>query len=602
MYQAPVKEIAFTLDAIADLTKDMAAGRYGELSDDLVDAILEEGGKFATDEIAPMHKIGDEVGSTLKDAVVTTPPGWTELYTAWREAGWNSLSGDPEYGGQGLPNLMSVAIQEMWNSGSVGFGLCPTLTIGAVEAIEAHGSDDLKATYLPKMISGEWTGSMNLTEPQSGSDLGGMKTKAVPQGDGTYRISGQKIYITYGEHDMTNNIVHLVLARLPDAPAGTRGISLFVVPKFLVNEDGTPGARNDVFCNGIEHKLGIHASPTCTMIYGDGFAEPEGDKGAIGWLVGEENRGLNCMFTMMNNARLMVGVQGVGIAEAATQTALGYAAERKQGYAIGADKAQGMTPIDRHPDVQRNLVTMKALTAASRAICYSCAQALDLAKLADSAEERKMWAERAAILTPLAKAYSTDAAERVASVGIQVHGGMGFVEETGAAKYLRDSKITQIYEGTNGIQAIDLVMRKLPLSEGSAVDALIADYQGHIDALRASNNPAFGRMAEVLGDAVESLWRTTAWMREQVAAGDVDKALASATPYQELFALVSGGALMAKSSLIAAQAEGAAFEAARIAVARFFVENLVVETGALEEVVTRTADQFADFDADMLTA
>jgi hypothetical protein len=338
------------------------------------------------------------------------------------------------------------------------------------------------------------------------------------------------------------------------------------------------------------------------MIYGDGFTQPHGSEGAIGWLVGEENRGLACMFTMMNNARLMVGVQGVGIAEAATQKALAYAQERRQGVAIGADEAAGASPISRHPDVQRNLMTMKALTAASRAICYSCAQALDLAKLAETAEERRKWADRGAILTPIAKSFSTDAAERVASLGVLVHGGMGYVEETGAAKYLRDSKITQIYEGTNGIQAIDLVMRKLPLAEGDAVDTLLAEYQQYIEDVRASNNPAFGRMAETLDEAMQSLKNATEWLRARAADGEAQKVLAGATPYQDLFALVSGGCLLAKTSLVATSVEGGAFEAARIAAARFFAENLTVAASGLEDVVTQTADQFADFTEEMLTA
>ncbi|MEM9107614.1 MAG: acyl-CoA dehydrogenase family protein, partial [Pseudomonadota bacterium] len=375
MYSAPVEDIAFTLKHVAGLQAALDEGYLGDLSDDLVDAILTEAGRFASEEIAPLAEEGEK-GTPLKDGVVTTPAGWSDLYKNWIAGGWNSLTGTPDYGGQGLPTMLSVATSEMWNSSSMAFSLCSLLTMGAVEALEAHASDDLKQTYLEKLISGEWTGTMNLTEPHAGSDLGVLKTRAEPVADGSYRIFGQKIYITYGEHDFADNIVHLVLARLPDAPPGTKGISLFLVPKFLINEDGSLGARNDLFCNGVEHKLGIHGSPTCTMIYGDGKF---GDQpGAIGWLIGEENRGLACMFTMMNNARLNVGIQGVAVAEAAYQKALEYAHERTQGKAPGW-QGEGMSPIIEHPDVQRNLLTMKALAQASRSISYSCAHAIDMA-------------------------------------------------------------------------------------------------------------------------------------------------------------------------------------------------------------------------------
>ncbi len=471
MYKAPVEEIAFTLKHVAGLGPALAAGDLGDLSDDLVDAILGEAGRFASDAIAPLAAIGDRQGARFSDGVVTMPDGWPALYRAWAEGGWNALTADPEFGGQGLPHMLHVAALEMWNGGSMAFAIGPTLTIGAVEALSVHGSAYLKETYLPKMVSGEWMGSMNLTEPQAGSDLGVMQTRAERRDDGTYRLFGQKIFITYGEHDFTDNIVHLVLARLPDAPAGTRGISLFLVPKFRVNPDGTLGPRNDAHCHSIEHKLGIHASPTCTMIFGDGRfgAEP----GAVGWLVGEENRGLACMFTMMNNARLAVGMQGVAIAEAATQKALAYAKERTQGKAPGW-QGSGMSPIVEHPDVARMLLTMKAMTQGARAITYACAHAVDMAH-AKTGEEGRHWAERASLLTPIAKSFATDTGVDVASLGVQVHGGMGFIEETGAARLYRDARIAPIYEGTNGIQAIDLVTRKLPLSEGRQVQGVIAE-------------------------------------------------------------------------------------------------------------------------------
>ncbi|MFB2604473.1 acyl-CoA dehydrogenase family protein, partial [Rhizobium phaseoli] len=476
MYKAPVEEIAFTLKHVAGMSEVMSSGLFGELGDDLVDAILSEAGRFATEEVAPLSDIGDRQGARLVDGEVRLPDGWRDIYRNWIAGGWNGLTAPQAFGGQALPDMLNVASLEMWNSGSMAFALAPTLTMGAIEAVHIHGSAALKETYLEKMVSGEWTGTMNLTEPHAGSDVGALKARAERRPDGSYRIFGQKIFITWGEHDAADNIIHLVLARLPDAPAGTRGISLFLVPKFLVNDDGSLGPRNDLFCHSLEHKLGIHGSPTCTMIYGDGRFG--GEKGAIGWLVGEENKGLACMFTMMNNARLAVGMQGVAIAEAATQKALAYARERTQGRAPGST-GPGMSPIVDHPDVARMLLTMKALTQGSRAISYACAHAIDMSRRAG---DSRHWQERAALLTPIAKAFSTDAGVEVASLGIQVHGGMGFIEETGAARYLRDARIAPIYEGTTGIQAIDLVTRKLPLSGGDQVMGFIAELKAIAEA------------------------------------------------------------------------------------------------------------------------
>jgi len=582
MYRAPVAEISHTLKQVADMKSAIESGQLGDLSEDLVDAVLEEAGKFASERIAPLNRDADMVGAKLENAVVTTPPGFAETYKDWSEGGWNAISGPEDFGGQGLPNMLAVAASEMWNSASMGFALCPLLTIGAIEALDTHGSDDLKAKYLEKLVSGEWTGTMNLTEPACGSDLAALKTQAKPAGDGTYRIFGQKIYITYGEHDMTENICHLVLARLPDAPAGTRGISLFLVPKFLVNDDGSLGERNDVFCQSIEHKMGIHGSPTCVMIYGDGFEGSE--PGAIGYLIGEENRGLACMFTMMNNARLNVGTQGVAIGEAAYQHALSYARERKQGKASGYE-AEGMAPIVHHPDVQRNLLTMKAMTNAARGICYSCAYALDMQHRSDG-DKAKMWAERAGILTPIAKAFSTDIGCDVASIGVQIHGGMGFIEETGAAQYMRDARINPIYEGTNGIQAIDLVTRKLPLSGGDAVKAYITDLRSIVENVRGSNADGFGRTAELLEQALNEVEETTDWLLAKLSAGELDAALAGATPYQRLFGLASGGCYLAKSAL-------GGNEKDRISLARFFAENFASECAALKHTVTGGAESLA---------
>ncbi len=572
MYRAPVSEISHTLRNLTGLGDAMRAGDMGELSDDLLDAILEEGGKFASDEVAPLSKPGDEHGAVLDDGVVTMPKGWGDLYRRWAEGGWNALTGPEEFGGQGLPMSLQTAAFEMWNSGSLAFGIGPTLTIGAIEALNAHASDDLKAKYLRQLVSGAWTGTMNLTEPQAGSDLNALKSRAEPVGDGSYRIFGQKIFITYGEHDMTDNIIHLVLARLPDAPAGQRGISLFLVPKFHVSDDGTIGPRNDVYCSGVEHKLGIHASPTCTMIYGDGKFGDE--PGAIGWLVGEENRGLACMFTMMNNARLLVGIQGVAVAEAAYQHALAYANERKQGKSP-QHTGEGMAPIVLHPDVQRTLLTMKAMTQAARAISYNCAFAID------KGETDAAWKSRAGLLTPVTKAFSTDIGVEVASLGIQVHGGMGYVEETGAAQLLRDARIAPIYEGTNGIQAIDLVTRKLPLDGGEAVDIYINELGAISTEIRSKNERWMVSLADALDSALEDLTTSKDWLLAQLESGETSHVLAGATPFLRLFGLTAGGCYLAKSALTASAGEAES----RTALASFFAFNLMSETAALRAVI-----------------
>ncbi|AWC25092.1 Acyl-CoA dehydrogenase, short-chain specific [Aminobacter sp. MSH1] len=592
MYRAPVEEIAFALKHVAGLKAALDAGTFGDLGEDLVDAILGEAGRFASEEVAPLYEIGDKVGAKLKDAAVTTPPGWKAVYKHWAEGGWNSLNGPEAFGGQGLPTMIGVAALEMWNSASMAFGIGPTLSMGAVEALEKHASEELQAAYLAKLVSGEWMGTMNLTEPQAGSDLAALRTRAERAGDGTYRIFGQKIFITYGEHDLTDNIVHLVLARLPDAPAGTRGISLFLVPKFLLNDDGTPGARNDVFCSGLEEKLGIHASPTCTMIYGDGFAKDR-EPGAVGWLIGEENRGLACMFTMMNNARLAVGMQGVAVAETAFQKALAYANDRQQGKASGYT-GEGMAPIVHHPDVQRNLLTMKALTQSARAIAYSCAYAIDMARVSEGSAKAH-WQDRANLLTPVAKAFPTDVGVDVASLGVQVHGGMGFIEETGAARLLRDARIAPIYEGTNGIQAIDLVTRKLPLGNGDHVFDYIGELDAVANAVAALNNEDYGRSAICLEQSLDDLQQTTRFLQKLLEDGRTDDALAGATPYLRLFALAAGGAYLARAAL----ADG---NAGRVALCRFFAENLLGETAALKDRVTGGAASLREAAKALLSA
>ena len=582
-YRAPVSDMLSTMRHVAGLDRLIADGLVPELEGGVAEAVLEEAAKFAADVIAPLNRVGDLNGSKLKDGAVTTPPGWKEVYTAWSEAGWNALPAPEAYGGQGLPTLLQSACIEMWNSAAFAFALGPLLTVGAIEAIHAHGSDHLKETYLAKLVSGEWMGTMNLTEPQAGSDLNALRSKAERVGDGTYRITGQKIFITYGEHDLTENIIHLVLARLPDAPPGTRGISLFLVPKFLVDADGSLGAHNDLRCSGIEHKLGIHASPTCSMAFGD-------NDGAIGWLIGEENRGLACMFTMMNNARLNVALQGVAIAERAYQQAVAFAHERKQGAALDAPKGAPMSPIIVHPDVRRMLMDMRAKTQGARAISYQVAEALDRSHRETDEARRKAASERAAVLTPIAKAYATDIGIDVASTGVQVHGGMGFVEETGAAQHLRDARIAAIYEGTNGIQAIDLVTRKLPLSGGDAVHALINEMRGIVGEVERANNPGFGHAAARLGAAVDSLERATEWMLGALGGKPAD-ALAGATPYLKLFALAQGGTGLAKKALATrSDAEGTA----DLATARFYAEYLATEAPGLELAVTEGAGAIAD--------
>ncbi|MDK4738754.1 acyl-CoA dehydrogenase [Rhizobium sp. LEGMi198b] len=581
MYKAPVEEIAFTLKHVAGMGQAMEERRLGDLSGDVVDAILTEAGRFAGDVMEPLAEIGDRQGSKLVDGKVVLPDGWEKLYRDWIAGGWNGLTAPEEFGGQGLPHMLNVATLEMWNSASMAFGLAPTLTMGAVEALIAHGSEDLKRKYLAKLVSGEWAGTMNLTEPHAGSDVGALRTRAERRDDGTYRLYGQKIFITWGDHEAAENIVHFVLARLPDAPAGTRGISLFLVPKFLVNDDGSLGARNDYFAHSLEHKLGIHGSPTCTMIYGDGKYGTE--KGAVAWLVGEENKGLACMFTMMNNARLAVGIQGVAIAEAATQKAIAYAKERTQGRAPGTT-ATGMSPIIEHPDIARMLLTMKALTQGSRAICYACSEAIDMSHRDPS--RARHWQERAALLTPIAKSFSTDAGVDVASLGIQVHGGMGFIEETGAARLLRDARIAPIYEGTNGIQAIDLVTRKLTITNGDHMRGFTHELREIADTVAKSNLDGFGDTATRLYAAITDLEAASEWLLARQAEGRIAEALAGATPYQRLFGLVLTGCYLAKGGLVdVADGEGEK----RIALCRFAAENMLAETTALTDRIVAGA-------------
>jgi alkylation response protein AidB-like acyl-CoA dehydrogenase len=586
-YRAPVADIAFALRHAARFAQARADGIY-DLDDETLDAVLEEAGRFATDVIAPLNRLGDAHGTPFKNGTVTTPPGWKDAYRDWAAAGWNGLAGPAEFGGQGLPHAVNAACIEMWNSASMAFGIGPVLTMAAINALAQHGADALKQTYLAKLVSGEWMGTMQLTEPQAGSDVGALRTRAERHPDGSYRITGSKIFITYGEHDLTDNIIHFVLARLPDAPPGTRGISLFLVPKFLLDANGAPGARNDVRAHSVEHKLGIHASPTCTMVFGDAG-------GATGFLVGEENRGMACMFTMMNEARLAVGLQGVAIAETATQQAIAYAGERRQGQAAGAPKEQSVAII-AHPDVRRMLATMRALTGAARAICYATAVAIDRSHQARDETARVAAHARASLLTPVAKAFSTDIGSEVASLGVQVHGGMGYVEETGAAQHFRDARIAQIYEGTNGIQAIDLVTRKLPLAGGGAVATYLDELRATVAAVNAANDPAFGATGARLGAAVDELARATAWLLQTLGKAP-DAALAGATPYLRLFGLAAGGCMLADEALAALRLADGAAAPARVALARFFAENLATAAGGLAATVTDGAGALLAADA-----
>jgi 3-(methylthio)propanoyl-CoA dehydrogenase len=576
-YAAPLADMRFALTEIAGLAEIATLPGCEAASADVVDAILDEAGKLAGNVIAPLNQRGDQQGCRLENGVVRTPEGFKEAYAAYVEGGWNALPFQTEDGGQGLPFAVGTAVLEMWNSASMGFALCPLLTIGAVEALAAHGTAEQKRLYLPRLVSGEWTGTMNLTEPQAGSDVGALRTRAEPTRD-HYRITGQKIFITHGEHDMAPNIVHLVLARLPGAPAGTQGLSLFMVPKFLVNGDGSLGARNDVRCVNLEHKLGIHASPTCVLAYGDGG-------GAVGYLVGEENRGMECMFTMMNSARLNVGLQGVAIAERAYQQARDFARQRVQGRPVDAT-TPGPHTIVHHPDVKRMLLTMRAKGEAMRALAYYAAGSVDIARHHPEAERRLVAQRRVDLLTPVVKGWCSDLGVEIASLGVQIHGGMGFIEETGAAQHLRDARIAPIYEGTNGIQANDLVGRKLLRDGGAAVSELI----GEMRALDTSASTAPDAVLGSLAPAIDALERATQWAIEH---GGRERAcvLAGAWPYLELMGIVTGGWLMARGALAAERrlkrGNGEArFLHAKLATARFYAAHVLASATSLLPAVT----------------
>ncbi|MGV6839543.1 MAG: acyl-CoA dehydrogenase [Planktomarina sp.] len=546
-YRSAASEYDFIFDQVVPLAPVAKTDRFAEATPDMVAAVLTEGAKLCDDIMAPLRRVGDMQPARLENGTVITSPGFADAYKAIADGGWIGVAAGTEHGGMGLPMAVACAMHDMMSGANIALHLCPLLSQGQIEALEHHASDAIKDMYLPKLISGQWTGTMNLTEPQAGTDLGALASKAVPNGDGTYAVSGQKIFITWGEHDVAENICHLVLARLPDAAPGPKGISLFLVPKFIPNEDGSLGNRNDLRCVSLEHKMGIHGSPTAVMEYA----------GATGWLVGEEHKGLMAMFTMMNNARLSVGMQGIGVAEGAYQHALAYAMDRKQGRSMVEG---GTGTIIDHADVRRMLMTMKADLFAARSIGAACAVAMDMA----TAQKEVAWSARAALLTPIAKSFGTDVGVQAADMGVQIHGGMGFIEETAAVQFLRDVRITPIYEGTNGIQAMDLVGRKM-MDGGDAACALFDEIEAQIEAAR----PQSPNMADALWHALATLRETTEWMLDQ----EMNDRFAGSVPYQRAFARVLGGLYHLK----AAQSG----DAARVALARFYMAVLLPEHTAL---------------------
>ena len=571
-----LEDISFTLNHVTDLEEISKLNDYQHADPETVSAILDEAARFFTEVMEPLNRSGDQEGSVLsEDGTVVTPDGFKAAYDKFVESGWAAAHMPADWGGGGLPYTVGVVIEEMFKSANLAFSLCPMLTHGAVEAIKAHASDDLKKQYLAKLVSGEWSGTMNLTEPEAGSDLGALRTKAVKQTDGSYRIFGTKIFITWGDQDLTDNIIHLVLARTADAPPGTRGISMFLVPKYVLGQNGNLGERNDYKIVSLEHKLGIHASPTCVISFGD-----HGD-GAIGFLVGDEMAGMRNMFTMMNAARIGVGMEGLAITEAVYQLALTHSHERVQGRPIGSQTDQS-TAIVEHPDVRRMLLTIKAYSEAMRCLLYTAAAEADFSIHAEDEDSRKSAADRLSLLTPIVKAWSTDVGVEMASLGLQVHGGMGYVEETGAAQYFRDARIAPIYEGTNGIQAMDLVLRKLPMQGGAVVRELITEMT---DVLSAMNDyDDLGVFRDELTTAIQGLADTSAWLGERLAAGDIDSALAAASPYLNQFGTVIGGWLMARAA-IAAKSEphehSETFLTNKVVTARFYGEHLLPTANGL---------------------
>ncbi len=573
-YTAPIRDMQFVIKELVGLDEVAALSAYQDLGvSEVADAILEEAGKFATEVLAPLNWGGDQQGARLENGQVFSSPGFANAYKQFAEGGWNGLSAPTEFGGQGLPELLNTPTYEMWNASNMSFALAPLLGAGATECLQHHGSEELQSTYLPRMIAGEWSGTMDLTESQAGSDLSNVRTRAAPDGD-QYRINGQKIFITWGDHDMADNIMHLVLARLPDAPEGVKGISLFLVPKFLVNPDGSLGAHNGVICVGLEHKLGIHGSATCTLAYED----------AIGYLVGKPNQGLMHMFTMMNEARLKVGVQGLAISDRAYQATLAHAKERVQGYPMKGARGGSRVTIINHPDVRRMLMTMKAQVEAMRAFNYTIAKHMDMAAHHADPAVRQANQMRLELLIPVVKAWCSELSIEITSLGVQVFGGMGFVEETGAAQYFRDARITTIYEGTTGIQAADLVGRKLVLNKGAAMANLIADMHAVEEQLGTAGGDDLAVIKAALGQGIEALNSATQWLLGTIAQ-DPSSVMAVSVNYLMLVGYVCGGWQMARAALIAQEKLAAGdepnFYEAKLITARFYAEQILPKATAL---------------------
>lgn len=596
-YNAPVLDMRFTLDHVVKLDEITALPGFEDSTPDMVQAVLEEAAKLASNVLAPLNAPGDKAHTKLvSEGVVETPEGFKEAYAEYRDGGWNAVPFDPEYGGQGLPWAVAFAVQEMWHSSNMAFALCPMLNQGAVELLHSHGSEAQKKTFLEKLISGHWSGTMNLTEPSAGSDLSAVRATAAPApelGEGAYRVKGQKIFITWGEHDMVDNIVHMTLARLPGAPEGIKGISLFIVPKFLVNEDGSLGERNDIKCVSLEEKLGINASPTCTMLFGD-----EGE-GAVGYLVGAENQGIRCMFTMMNNARLAVGLEGMSIGARAYDQALLFSQDRVQSKSLANPKGEPARIIE-HPDVRRMLLTMKAKTEAARSLAYYAAKHLDVANNHADASTKAKAQAIVDLLTPVVKGWGTDVGCEVTSLGIQVHGGMGYVEETGAAQHFRDARIAPIYEGTNGIQANDLVFRKTVRDSGAALNVFVQDARATSSALESTKDASLMRIHQRLSEGLDALEEAATWI---VAHGkDALAVAAGAYDYMTLFGIVAGGVMMAKAAL-AAHGTPAGYSAkfceGKVATARFYAEHVLPQARGLVLPITEGDTSVNAFSEDL---
>jgi alkylation response protein AidB-like acyl-CoA dehydrogenase len=595
-YRAPLEDIRFVLEHVVGLSELASLPGFEHAEPDVIAELLEEAGKFMTEVLSPLNRVGDLQGARFEGGEVVTPDGFRDAYAKLSEAGWGSVGLDAEYGGGGLPYTVATAVQEMMQSANMALGMCPALREGAIEALTHHGSDDLRRTFLPKLVQGEWGATMDLTEPQAGTDLAALRCSAEPAGDGTYRIKGTKIFITYGDHDMVDNIIHLVLARTPDAPPGVRGISCFIVPKLLVGPDGALGARNDVKVVSIEHKLGIHASPTCVLNFGD-------EGGAVGYLIGEENRGLRYMFTMMNRERIFVGCQGLAIAQRAYQQAAEYARERRQGRAIGSAVPPGeSSPIIEHADVRRMLLTMRSSVEAMRCLLYDAARADDLGNRHPDPGARGEALARLALLTPVVKTWLSESGVDVTSTALQVFGGMGYVEEAGIAQLYRDVRVTPIYEGTSGVQALDLVTRKLPMEGGAVVRGYLGEMRA-LDGELSSAGEAFAGIRANLAGAVETLATATDWLLQH-AEDDPRGIAAAATPYLQMFGVIAGGYYLARSALAARRlieaGEGGVFLANKIVTARFYADQLLPQAASRLPAVTAGAERLFEIEAEQL--